>query len=56
MQNTSNNDQIQAEDSSNKRPLIGVIYETYAKRCFKAGAMDFDDLVVQNQCAFKEPS
>ncbi|MET0573066.1 MAG: UvrD-helicase domain-containing protein, partial [Pedobacter agri] len=37
------NDQIQAEDIQNKRPLLGQIYEQYAKRCFRAGAMDFDD-------------
>lgn len=39
------NTNIQAEDLENKRPLLGVIYETYAKRCYKAGAMDFDDLL-----------
>ncbi len=40
-----NSSTIQAEDTSNKRPEMGKIYETYAKRCFKAGAMDFDDLL-----------
>ena len=29
------------------RPAIGQIYEAYAKRCFKNGAMDFDDLLLK---------
>ena len=36
---------IQQEDTRTTRPLIGDIYEAYAKRCFKNGAMDFDDLL-----------
>ncbi len=36
---------IQQEDARSSRPLIGDIYEGYAKRCFKNGAMDFDDLL-----------
>ncbi|RZJ90817.1 MAG: ATP-dependent DNA helicase [Chryseobacterium sp.] len=47
------NAEIQAEDSSNKRPLTGVIYETYTKRCFKAGAMDFDDLLFKTNVLLK---
>lgn len=47
------NAEIQAEDVSNKRPLIGVIYETYTKRCFKAGAMDFDDLLFKTNVLLK---
>lgn len=38
--------QIQQEDAQGKRPLIGEIFEAYSKRCFKNGAMDFDDLLV----------
>ena len=37
--------QIQQEDARTTRPRIGDIYEAYAKRCFKNGAMDFDDLL-----------
>lgn len=47
------NPEIQAEDISNKRPLLGVIYETYTKRCFKAGAMDFDDLLFKTNVLLK---
>ncbi len=36
---------IQAEDERSTRPLIGTIYGAYAKRCFRNGAMDFDDLL-----------
>lgn len=39
------NDQIQADDFSGGRGQLGKIYETYAVRCFRAGAMDFDDLL-----------
>ncbi|WP_316794034.1 ATP-dependent helicase [Pedobacter frigoris] len=45
--------EIQAEDISNKRPLMGAIYETYTKRCFKAGAMDFDDLLFKTNVLLK---
>ncbi|HVI44535.1 MAG TPA: UvrD-helicase domain-containing protein [Chitinophaga sp.] len=36
---------VQQEDMRANRPLIGKIYDMYAKRCFKNGAMDFDDLL-----------
>lgn len=36
---------LQQEDSRNNRPQIGQIYKQYANRCFKNGAMDFDDLL-----------
>jgi DNA helicase II / ATP-dependent DNA helicase PcrA len=36
---------IQTEDARSNRPLMGEIYEAYAKRCFRNGAMDFDDLL-----------
>ncbi len=36
---------IQQEDARSNRPLMGDIYESYAARCFRNGAMDFDDLL-----------
>ncbi|MBK7432980.1 MAG: UvrD-helicase domain-containing protein [Chitinophagaceae bacterium] len=36
---------LQQEDARANRPAIGQIYDAYAKRCFKNGAMDFDDLL-----------
>jgi DNA helicase-2/ATP-dependent DNA helicase PcrA len=36
---------IKQEDSRANRPMMGKIYDAYVKRCFKNGAMDFDDLL-----------
>src|SRR5687767_3815433 len=36
---------LQQEDTRANRPMIGQIYEAYVQRCFKNGAMDFDDLL-----------
>lgn len=41
------NDELMSYDRMNRRPLIHVIYEKYAARCMRAGAMDFDDLLLQ---------
>src|SRR5258705_2547972 len=38
---------IQQEDMRSNRPAIAQIYDAYAKRCFKNGAMDFDDLLLK---------
>ncbi|MEM6726002.1 MAG: UvrD-helicase domain-containing protein, partial [Bacteroidota bacterium] len=35
------------QDKASKRPYIAKIYDLYAKRCKRAGAMDFDDLLYQ---------
>lgn len=39
------NDDIFAEDRQQMKPKLGIIFKKYADRCFKAGAMDFDDLL-----------
>ena len=36
---------LQQEDMRANRPMIGQIYAGYAARCFKNGAMDYDDLL-----------
>src|SRR5437773_2788947 len=36
---------IQQEDMRANRPATSQIYSAYVKRCFKNGAMDFDDLL-----------
>ena len=36
---------LQQEDTRTNRPMIGSIYKAYSERCFKNGAMDFDDLL-----------
>lgn len=45
---------IQSEDRSSGRDKLGEIYQAYAQRCFKAGAMDFDDLLFKTNVLFKE--
>lgn len=36
---------IQAEDRSSGRPRTAEIYQSYTTRCFRSGAMDFDDIL-----------
>lgn len=38
---------LQEADAMSKRPEMGAIYKEYVERCFKAGAMDFDDLLLR---------
>lgn len=45
---------IMGDDITNMRPEIGNIYKTYSQRCFKSGAMDFDDLLFNTDKLFKE--
>ncbi|UYZ65193.1 ATP-dependent helicase [Hymenobacter weizhouensis] len=45
---------IRQDDEAALRPKIGVIYQQYQSRCFKAGAMDFDDLLYQTNVLFKD--
>jgi DNA helicase-2/ATP-dependent DNA helicase PcrA len=49
-----NDPMIRADDEAALRPKIGIIYQTYQNRCFKAGAMDFDDLLFNTNVLFKE--
>ncbi|NGF57766.1 UvrD-helicase domain-containing protein [Parapedobacter sp. SGR-10] len=44
-QEYNKNEAILAEDRENGRSMLGQIYMTYAQRCYRAGAMDFDDLL-----------
>ena len=39
--------ELQEADSLSRRPKLGEIYKEYVERCFKAGAMDFDDLLLK---------
>jgi DNA helicase-2/ATP-dependent DNA helicase PcrA len=48
------NEHIQAEDNSSGRGKIGEIYQAYTQRCFKAGAMDFDDLLFKTNILLKD--
>ena len=41
------NPEVMEADKVSGRPKIGSIYKEYVDRCFKAGAMDFDDLLLR---------
>jgi DNA helicase-2/ATP-dependent DNA helicase PcrA len=42
-----NNSDLQEADLHASRPKVGDIYKEYVDRCFKSGAMDFDDLLLR---------
>lgn len=42
-----NNPELQEADAMSKKPRMGEIYKEYVERCFKSGAMDFDDLLLK---------
>lgn len=42
-----NNPELIGADTAAMRPKIGHIYQAYVDRCFKSGAMDFDDLLLR---------
>jgi len=42
-----NNQELVQQDKESRRPMFGKIYQTYVNRCFKASAMDFDDLLLK---------
>jgi DNA helicase-2/ATP-dependent DNA helicase PcrA len=48
------NKQIEEEDRMSAKPKMGLIYQTYAQRCFKAGAMDFDDLLFNTNILMRD--
>ena len=41
------NPELMEADAAARRPRLGDIYKNYVERCFKAGAMDFDDLLLK---------
>ncbi|MFT5216287.1 MAG: DNA helicase-2/ATP-dependent DNA helicase PcrA [Glaciecola sp.] len=41
------NPELMEADAMTRRPKMGEIYAEYVDRCFKAGAMDFDDLLLR---------
>jgi len=41
------NPELMEADAMARRPKMGEIYKEYVDRCFKAGAMDFDDLLLR---------
>ena len=50
------NDELLLSDKISNRPSFVQIYKEYVDRCFKAGAMDFDDLLLKtNELLTKYP-
>ncbi len=49
-----NNPVYQADDESAMKPQMGKLYRMYCERCFKASAMDFDDLLYNTNVLFRD--
>lgn len=45
---------LQSEDRQSAKPKMGEIYTIYESRCFKASAMDFDDLLFKTNVLFRD--
>ena len=50
----ASNTNLVAFDRQNRKPEIAKIYAIYAQRCFKASAMDFDDLLLNTNILFRD--
>ena len=50
----NNNAILIGEDREAMRPEIGRIYKIYSDRCFKSGAMDFDDLLFNTSILLRD--
>lgn len=46
--------EIATRDNNSRKPMMAVIYTRYASRCKKAGAMDFDDLLLYTNILFRD--
>lgn len=50
----ASNDELREIDRKQKRPMLHNIYRLYWERCFRAGAMDFDDLLLYTNILFRD--
>jgi len=50
----ASNSSMQDYDRSSRMPLLADVYKIYASRCFKANAMDFDDLLLNTNILFRD--
>ena len=48
------NKELVQHDMDSKVPLLREIYKRYQNRCLQAGAMDFDDLLLQTNILFRD--
>ena len=46
--------ELMAGDTSGGRDKLGQIYAAYSEKCFRAGAMDFDDLLLNTALLFRD--
>lgn len=49
-----NTPELVEEDRASRRPAIADIYSLYQKKCISAGAMDFDDLLLNTNILFRD--
>jgi DNA helicase-2/ATP-dependent DNA helicase PcrA len=45
---------LHEDDKANKMPQLAEIYKIYSGRCFRANAMDFDDLLLNTNVLFRD--
>ena len=45
---------LMESDAASLRPKLGEVYKAYAMKCFRAGAMDFDDLLFNTNLLFRD--
>ena len=50
----SQDNQLLSQDAASSKPRLWEIYKQYETRCFRSGAMDFDDLLFQTHILFKK--
>ena len=50
----ANNADLREDDRLRQRPLVSELYTLYQNRLFKAGAMDFDDLLFQTNLLLRD--
>ena len=50
----SANHTLREMDARSQRPMMHNIYRVYWERCFRAGAMDFDDLLLYTNILFRD--
>lgn len=53
-QEYASNPMYQQDDEIAMKPRLGEVYVNYAKRCFQAGAMDFDDILLNTYLLFTQ--
>ncbi len=48
------NEKVRQRDQLNRKPMLAEIFKLYASRCRRAGAMDFDDLLLNTNILFRD--